>query len=577
MGLLVNFEDELGIHNPPLVENIHIPSMVEGIPISLPQTPGIPDIRLTTPTKPFRVKFFGPEMDPADISGKLEGVLSQDFGTAIEPIPLGFESQGGASDVHVFLSKDKYIASKIPGHQLLNPVTPQGLASAHVVPVEIAGDVQVALDLGPGGSITGTTEVSGFEILVPRDMSIVNVSQMIASSQGPRLGLTVKARALKAPPSLRLFHPGLWASNDMEALVPITLDIPSDSVAMNIPLNTGFEEMVLKGGGIDSAGNFFNSKASLFAFTRGMVHNSTPLADSAGTWSQFNDPGGLNVGPGRFMVPAVINGLDLLYPANFSDNEISDHLRTNGLSPIAIKRNAGTLVTTLRLDGRDALAEALTKEIDTGLLRLWDPGDPPTPLLDQAVDGEDLLYRDVVDAGFEAQWLGSFDLDFPGTPDEKRLLGIMARARIIQQVRAQLGLPPNETGKSLEYQAYHDAAVWTFSFDVFNALLTLFGGTVIEGLFVLRGAGVAAEVTAAGAELTQPTVILATNLKHFANYEAVANTTTNLALLGNYRGMQMLRRAGWVDDALRCPASTIVPGQRQLELPLPSHPSLFTS
>ena len=37
------------------------------------------------------------------------------------------------------------------------------------------------------------------------------------------------------------------------------------------------------------------------------------------------------------------------------------------------------------------------------------------------------------------------------------------------------------------------------------------------------------------------------------------------------------RRARFEREARVCPASTILPSQRQLELPLPSHPSLFTS
>jgi hypothetical protein len=233
-----------------------------------------------------------------------------------------------------------------------------------------------------------------------------------------------------------------------------------------------------------------------------------------------------------------VDGLELLYPAS-SDLQISEHLRKNHLRPIAIKRKGGTLVTVMRADGRDALAEDLVDDVPGGYA--LPAGTPPEPLDEQLVDGQDLEYRDVLAAGFtRAQWMGTYTI---GRWD----LGVIERSRIIQLSRVKLGLPPSENGVSQEYQGLlnkgrnrilFDAVPILLSF-IFPAILPAFRGL----FFVEETAATSVAVTEIGATGAATAADVGTaqivlpNMTRLADF-ALPGSPRAVALAAEYRAAQ---------------------------------------
>jgi hypothetical protein len=441
------------------------------------------------PVKRFRVKVIGPKLPVSSITGTVGGVLSYFPADALASVPLSFQEETPplASGARVYVSTDAVLATKIPGHSLETPVTPPGLSASPVVPVEIGGLVRAQLNLGDIGPLSGLFDVSGAEIVTPREGSLVNLARQVDSQFGVAYtGVNVRWRGVE---SLRLIHQMLDRVNPTPEGGPLLREIPRVSA-------TGPKEstVVSVWATLDGQQNLFRlldtrdkesnslleAEAGMFAFVPEMVANESPFARTTTEWQDYVDPAGMRIGPGRFFLPTVLDGLDLLYPAGKSDSEISEHLRKNGLRPIGMKRNAGTLVTVVRMDGKDNLRQGLEPEIDG-----WDvrTGSRTTPQGDELIDGDDLYWKDIREEGLDGHYLQTFEeWDDRG----REMDGAKARSIIIQNVRQKRGLPALVGGKSAEYQAMYDAAKWQMAKVTFD-VISIAVPALWSELFVARG------------------------------------------------------------------------------------------
>jgi hypothetical protein len=486
------------------------------------------------PPAPFRILAVGPRLSPDDITAQVSGLESIPFSnpelrTETPPaVPLTFEEyKAKGNGVYIYRSTTPVLAAKIPSHAWRIPSTPRTLGQAPVVAVEVGGLVQAAVHFGTIGDLTGQAEVSGFELVSPVDGAVVNVSKRIQAN-GPIAAVTVRWHGVAAQnTALALIQPSMTVPGTASyaASVPLT-EQSSDSLTVSLATRSGLDEIVLHGSATDTAGHQFDTEAGILAFTTSTAANQTPL--SAET---FRDPGALQLQPGRYLLPSVIDGLDLAYNAA-SDAEISDHLQKNGLRPLAIKRNGGTVVTVVRNDGHDALAEGLAFEVPNGFAV---PGAPPHPLLDEIVDGDDLRYRDIVDVGRDGEFQNTYLLPSGG---------INERSIIIQKVRAELGLPPSEGGRSAEYRRAVDAAKKDLGLNVLQAAVDALSGPAapaVAGVFFLRAGGSIAIVDETGQVLEHVVVasdILAPKqLTKLDNYLLKTGPETH-SLVDTYRGLQ---------------------------------------
>jgi hypothetical protein len=332
-----------------------------------------------------------------------------------------------------------------------------------VVPVEIGALVEATASLGPAGPLKGLFDVSGLEILTPQPDSILNVGE----TEAPLAGVSLKWRGID---SLKVYleEPALAepGATPARAYLAWLSSAPKQGTVVTLPTSFGHEENVLIAEGSDTAGNRFTDEVCFFVFSPSLIANETPLTSV----TQALDAGRLQLAPNRFLLPSVVDGYDLLYADGKGDPEISEHLRRNGLRPIALKRNSGTMVTAIRMDGRDALEFAFS-------------GTRPSPLDDEPIDGEELVWEDIVEADpverLDLKYLQTFeDYDAHGSN-----VGAIIRSQIIQQARTKLGLPPSEGGKSVEYRRQLDRANQRLGWAALDVALFFVGEAVAKYAF----------------------------------------------------------------------------------------------
>jgi hypothetical protein len=406
----------------------------------------------------FQVKVFGPKLDPSTITGQELGLYSYAFPAGQLPptISLDFVEKGTpANGVHTYLSNEIVVPVQVPSHQLKSPQTPSTLGGAPLLAVEVGGFADTSLTLGAAGALDSLTDVSGFEIVTPRDGSLVNVRNTLGPSSvaalAPAFTLTIKARGVSPPASIYLTQPAVV---DLRG-APLVQIVPSlfsgldpSSIVSTASLIGSLDANLLLASTSDASGNSFNSSSGFFLFKPEGVANFREI-------SPFNtaDLNGMWIGSGRLYSPELYDGVELLYDQGISDTQISEHLRVNGLRVDSLKRNGGTLVTATRSDGRSGF-EPLTEDFYS---RVVSPSSFPIPLPGVVMDGDEITWQDIVDVGQDQAYLNTYASIFPyplnGLPTP---VGMWQRSAILQLVRERLGMPQRMLGVSAESLRFID-------------------------------------------------------------------------------------------------------------------------
>jgi len=445
-------------------------------------------------TKVFKVRVVSP-LGVTPPRATLKGVMST-TPTGPDSTPeVTFGAPRVNGTAYEYTSTKSFLASRFPGHALADPANPVAAQSSGVVPVEVGGLVSVSVSEGAFGGLEGTTEVSGFEIMAPREGGIQNITQTILPAEPPdffgsprpvtaKLGATVRWHGIKQLPRLLLLQPEILDEPDGTLNLSDELaNSRRDSLTISGNLSVGFGEQLYRGEGVDSDGNIFSPEAHVYTFLPFQVENEAVID------GRLADPGAFQIDRGRYFVPQMTNGMELVYP-NQTDREISDHLRKNNLRAISFKRNGGAVVTVIRSDGRDAF-EPMVEEIANAPAIF--PG-ANLPFEEQELDSDGTTYQDVIDAGYQNAWINTY-----GAAGGREWVEVRQRSNLVQLTRRKRKLPPSTSGVSIEYKEFHDRV--TRDFNIFVAttvigeatapLLAFFGlirtAQAAEGLFLLRG------------------------------------------------------------------------------------------
>lgn len=416
-----------------------------------------------------RVKIFGPKTGADSLTATMSGVHSQDVGALPEPAFTFTEDVNAphAPGIHVFVSRESVLPALIPGQALATPNTPDTLTGTRLLPVEVGGLVNVSATLGSLGALTSTTEVSGVEIVSPREASIVNAQTLILSdNSGFGLPVTFKWHGLGSQVQFVETAPNLMRDDESPYQSDLSAGMAAlkrESISASAVFSAEPEELLLNVTGQDTQGQNFGTEVGLFTFTPDTAAQPTPFARSTGEWVRFQDAEGVQISDGVFLKPDVIDALDVLYPANWSDRMISEHLQVNGLRAMSVKRNAGTLVAVSRIDGTTVF-EPLKVTVDPGLVV---NGAPPPPMDDQVMDGDEVVWRDIVEANLDRDWQLSYT--YPAS------FGVQKRSDIIQQVRRIKGLPGSDGGVTREYKDFAARAEASFWGDIKQAFKDFLG------------------------------------------------------------------------------------------------------
>jgi len=425
--------------------------------------------------QPYRVRVWGPKLAPNLLTAEVKGVHSRNLGA--EPVALTFTADatqaGREGGIHAYASQ-RLLPATLPRFSYSEATPPSTLPAAPVVPVEIGGLVDVKVAVGEAGTLQRGTEVSGLEIVTPREASIINAAQMLLPDEsGVSLPVTLKWHGIKGALELIETVPGLDITSYQAVLSGAFALAPPDSISVSSAIAANGEEVILAATAQDAEGVGHLSETAFYTFTPFTAENPTPFATSPGNWVRFKDSEGVWLRNGVFLLPGVIDGLELLYPSGWSDLEISDHLRENGVRPIGIRRNGGTLVGVTRADGKDVFEKLDMPD------SLFVQGRPPTPMPEQVIDGDDVTWQDVLDLRLDFEWESSYFL--------AELYGVRKRSEIIQRIRKARGLPASDGGMSREYRDLRARATNAFWGDIKDAFFLAISGFLTGGWALVFG------------------------------------------------------------------------------------------
>ncbi len=469
--------------------------------------------------KPFKVRFIGPRFAPAPTATVASNLSIEESVTRQVPM-TGTELPGGVNHYQT----EPILGSRIPWHRLADPISPSGLSASGAIPIE-AGSAITALVQGGGSSFRRNAEVSGLEILTPREASIMNVlptsplttlyvqgmvdtepTQVPAGEYNdPHVVQTIRWHGLASKPTISVYQPD---KDELEQsaqadLSPRLGNVNLRSKSRHDLLPAVLGQNIYSADGVDTEGNRFHSEAFTFAYLPGEHQNESSIG------RDIADPGLFRLARGRYLVPDQPGVIDMAYPS-VADTVISEFLRKNALRPLEFSRNQGTLLSVARSDGAD-VSEPLKEDLPGN----YPPEQPdPAPFPEQVLDTEgDVIFQDVKDdPTLFARWMQSLD-------SPRDYIALLKRAQIIQQIRAKKGLPAMGSRVSLEYKVSHDKATKQFVLDVLPNVLdpfyaplaklfgfvatalnkaVLIGGTKFAGISIL-GAGATLKVTAAAA------------------------------------------------------------------------------
>ena len=254
---------------------------------------------------------YGRHSTPPPSAATLKGLYSREVAAASNPpapapptFDLAFD-RACLGAVCTYKSKDSFVASRIPGYSLREPVAPQMRVGARVVPVEVGGLVEGRIQMGTAGLLNGLVDVSGAEILTPGEGSIQNLTKqgVTAPSRASRVSgqvarhrLDEDVAALERARYGRLVEPA-FLSAAQPALPAGRRRARSSSSTPGRAMDHVFTIDQAQ----DELGHVFSDEAATFVYTEGLVANPAPLTPEQPGLS----PSNTWLARGRFLAPAV--------------------------------------------------------------------------------------------------------------------------------------------------------------------------------------------------------------------------------------------------------------------------------